>query len=119
MNDIALEARPAWIEALAEACERTSQARVADHLCYSTSVISQVLNGSYRGNLPNIQRKVEGAYMGRCVECPILGQIALNVCIDNQGRPFAATNSQRVRLYRACRNGCEHSRLSTQGGNTK
>jgi len=111
--------RPEWVETLALACERASQAEVGKRLGYSASVVNQVLKGSYMGNLTNVQMKVEGAYMGRVVACPILGEIPQDQCIDHQGRPFAATNSQRVRLYRACRGGCDYSRLTTTGGHRK
>jgi hypothetical protein len=41
--------------------------------------------------------------MGVSIDCPIIGEIPLNICVDNQSRPFAATNPMRVRLHRACK----------------
>ncbi len=95
-----------WLEVLAEECKRTSQKKVADHLGkgISDTMISQALKGVYpsQKGLLKLQTKVEGAYMGKTINCPVSGEIARDICIDNQGRPFAATNPQRVALYRAC-----------------
>lgn len=102
---------PEWVVVLAQECDRTSQAAVGKRIGYSGSTVNQVLKRNYAGNLNNIQAKVEGAFMHCTVECPVLGELALDQCIDNQARPFAATNSQRVKLYRACRSGCPHSKL--------
>lgn len=101
----------AWLETLAAACGRTSQSRVARELGVSASLVNQVLKGSYRGDMGRIKALVEGAYMGAVVHCPVLGEIPLNRCLEHQGTPFAATNPTRVRLWRACRNGCPHSRV--------
>jgi hypothetical protein len=43
----------------------------------------------------------------------VLGEISAKTCIDWQAKPFAATNEQRVMLYRACRSGCPYSKLKT------
>ena len=92
-----------WLEVLRAECERTSQAEVARRLGVSAALVNQVLRGRYRGNLERVRSLVEGAFMGRTVACPVLGEIALNECLDHQGRPFAATNPLRVRLWKACR----------------
>lgn len=102
---------PEWIQVLASECARSSQATVGQRIGYSASTVNQVLKRTYQGNLRNVRAKVEGAFMGRTVECPVLGRLNQDACIDHQARPFAATNSQRVRLYRACRSGCPHSKL--------
>lgn len=93
----------AWIETLRAACKASSQVAVADKIGMSTAVVSQVLKGAYLGNLSNVQSRVEGALMGVTVDCPIVGDLALNRCIENQSRPFAATNPLRVALHRACK----------------
>lgn len=49
--------------------------------------------------------------MHATVACPVAGELRMHHCLQNQRMPFAATNPQRVRLYRACRAGCPHSRL--------
>lgn len=104
-----------WLAALRRACDEKSQAAVARRLGLSPATVNQVLKGSYKGNLRAIEERVRGALMGLMVECPILGGIRRNVCLDWQAKPFAATNEQRVMLYRACRSGCPYSKLHKHG----
>lgn len=94
---------PAWIAALRDACLGMSQREVAALIGYSESVISQVLSGKYRGDMRRVQAAVEGGLMGATVDCPVVGVIPRQRCIEHQRRPFAATNPTRVQLYRACR----------------
>jgi DNA-binding transcriptional regulator YdaS (Cro superfamily) len=102
---------PTWVEALNEECERTSQRATAQRLGVSPSMVNQVLNGVYKANTSSLEARVRGELMAEQVTCPILGAITTRVCLDHQLRPFAATNPQRVALYRACRRGCAHSSL--------
>ncbi|WP_428429503.1 transcriptional regulator [Pararhizobium sp.] len=109
---------PEWIVALAEACGRSSQSAVAKQLDYSPATISQVLSNNYRGDLGRIEEMVRGALLAETIICPALGELARNSCLDWQGKPYAATSSHRVQMYRACRSNCPHSRISgtqTQG----
>ena len=106
-----------WLEVLSQACRRSSQTAVAAQLGVSPAMVNQALRGRYQGDVERLQALVEGAYMGVCVACPVLGDVALNECLEHQARPFAATNSQRVALYRACRAGCDHAR-QPKGGAT-
>lgn len=103
---------PDWVMALAEACDMESQRVVAEKSEYSHAAISSVLNNRYKGDLSAVQKAVEGALMNRVVICPVAGEIGMQQCQTNQRRPFCATNSQRVQLYRACRDGCQHSRFT-------
>lgn len=100
-----------WISELAAACERLGQKEVAKRIGYSPSVISQVLNNKYPGDLDRVQAQIEGVLMKRVVDCPVLGEITLDVCRGHQKRKFSTTNPMRVQMYRACRNGCPHSTL--------
>jgi hypothetical protein len=102
-----------WIDILRARCAETSQARVADKIGYSPAVISTVLKGTYAGDLTAVEKAVRGAFMGATVDCPVLGAIASNRCLEEQRKPFAATNPHRVTLYRACRSGCAHSALGS------
>ena len=102
---------PEWIVALARECDRLSQRAVAVRLGYSPASLSMLLNGRYKADLTAIEQAVRGALMSATVDCPVAGQLASDVCLKNQKLPFAATNLTRVRLYKACRNGCAHSRL--------
>jgi len=103
-----------WRETLALQCGQRSQARVAATIGYSAAVVNQVLAGTYKGDLAAVQKAVEGAFMGATVDCPVLGVIPSNRCLEEQRRPFAATSPNRVRLYRACRAGCPNSRILAQ-----
>lgn len=102
---------PEWLLTLAEACDRTSQADVAKQLRYSGTVVNQVLRRKYTGSYAAVEQAVSGAFKAATVRCPVIGDIAAQACLEHQRAPFAGTNNIRVRLYRACRNGCTHSRL--------
>lgn len=94
---------PPEIEALATACERTSARAAAERIGYSSGLISNMLANKYPGDIDLVFAKIRGAFMGEQVDCPILGAIPTTRCLDEQKRPFAATNSVRARLYHACR----------------
>ncbi|CQR43683.1 conserved hypothetical protein [Thiomonas sp. CB3] len=91
-----------WTQALADACAATSQREVAALIGYSESVISQALAGKYRGDIKRVRAAVEGALLGATVDCPVLGPIPRQRCIEHQRRPFAPTNPTRVQLWRTC-----------------
>jgi hypothetical protein len=103
---------PDWIIVLAEACSRSGQKAVGEHIKYSPATVSQVLSKTYRGDLPTFESMVRGAFMAEIVVCPILGDMPGNICLGWQKKPFAATSSHRIRMYQACRNGCPNSRIS-------
>lgn len=100
-----------WIEILREATDKLGQVEVAKRIGYNRSVVSQVLNGKYPGDIDKVRERVEGALMGRTVDCPVLGDITIDVCIDHQSRKLSVTNPMRVQMYRACRDNCPHSAL--------
>lgn len=97
----------AWIEMLKKACEASSQKAVAAKVGYSPATISQVLSGTYRGDLSRVQAAVEGALMRATVDCPVIGELPRQRCIEHQRAPFAPTNPMRVQLYAACKT-CPH-----------
>lgn len=100
-----------WLEVLRAEVACRSQSAVAEQLGVSKTMISQVLSGKYPSDPVDLRSKVEGRFMKRTVQCPILGEITVDKCRFHQGRPFASTNPQRVLLYRACRSGCPNSQL--------
>lgn len=104
-------ATPEWIAILRAACTQRSQAAVARELGYTSPVVCQVLKGTYKGDVNRVQAAVEGALMQLQVDCPVLGLISRQRCVENQRRPFTPTNPMNVQLYRACRSGCPHSFL--------
>lgn len=103
-----------WVARLRAECKRTSQTVVARKVNYSPTVVNRILKGNYEGDMRAVQKAVEGALMGATVSCPVLRTIPANKCLEIQGQPFAATNPQRVQLYKACRAGCVNSRLTKE-----
>lgn len=101
---------PDWVHVLAEQRAASTQRAVAEQIGYSPAVVSCVLKGTYRGDLRAVEQAVRGAFLHATVDCPVIGELRAHRCLEIQRQPFAATNPQRVRLYRACRNGCPHSR---------
>jgi len=102
---------PDWVLALAQVCDRSSQHLVAKEIGCSAGVVSGILRNSYPGDVGRVEIAIRGALMAHTVGCPVLDEIPAHECLEHQRRPFAATNPQRVRLYKACRSGCPHSRL--------
>lgn len=98
-----------WVDELRAACSRLGQPEVARLIGYSAPTISQVLNDKYPSTLAPIQAKVEQVLMKREVDCPMLGNITINVCRDHQARKLSTVNPLRVQMYRACRSQCPHS----------
>ncbi|MQX36851.1 hypothetical protein [Roseospira navarrensis] len=113
-------ARAAWgddmppaVRALAEACDRQSQASVAAGIrrrdgrgSYSPTVINQVLGRAYPGDLDAVLAAVSAALIADAWECPGLGEaITADACWDWQAKAradAAATSSHRMRMRRAC-----------------
>ena len=105
---------PDWIVALADACDRAgSQSLVARLIGKSPAAVSQVLKNRYGAGLGRIETAVRAHIIRERVACPGQGSESITKaeCLAWQGRPFAATNPQRVRMFKACRSGCPHSAL--------
>ena len=100
---------PDWVYVLAEQCERGSQMAAAQLIGYSSAVVNQVISKRYKGDLGAVEQAVKGALLAATVQCPVAGDLPAHRCLEYQRQPFAATNPQRVALYRACR-GCKHNR---------
>lgn len=100
-----------WLSTLKAEVEKQGMRTVAERLGVSKATVSQVVNDKYKASTHTIQQRVEGVFMASTVDCPILDEIPLNVCLEHQARKFAATNHVRVALYKACRNGCPHSKI--------
>lgn len=96
------EAAPDWIIVLAEACDRAGQTALGKRLGVSGAVVSATLSNSYAGRLDKLEQRVRGELMNERVGCPVLGEITKRKCLDEQSRPYAATNGVRVELRRAC-----------------
>lgn len=106
---------PDWIAELAQLADRDGLKAAAARVNYSPSAISNVINGRYqKGNLARVEECVRGALMGATVDCPALGTIGRDRCLDWQKKPYAPTSSFRVEMFNACRAGCPHSKLKDQ-----
>lgn len=103
------EPLPAWVAALARACDAGSQAEAGRRIGYSGPTVNQVLARSYPGNLAAVERAVRGAFLAETVDCPVLGQIPTNTCQAQQRRRLSTASPQQARLYRACK-ACPHRR---------
>jgi len=91
-------------DALAEAVRRAkSQAKVAGALKVSTAVVSALLNDKYTGDANAMAERIRGLYMAQTVQCPVMGTLGRNHCLEFQKRPLAFTNPQRVALHQACK----------------
>lgn len=97
-----------WNAILADQAKTHGQVAVANELGVSKTVVSQLINGKYPGDLIRMQALVEGAYMAKTVQCPIMGNIPLHQC-DKYQRNTLTSNPTRLKLFRACRGGCMHS----------
>lgn len=93
---------PKWVERLAEQASGSSASAVAGRLGCAPSVVSQVISNSYRGRFDRIEAAVRGAFMGETVDCPVVGEIGMDRCRDEQRQPFRATSAMRAQLFHAC-----------------
>lgn len=91
-----------WVDVLRTHRTTHGGKKTGDAIGYSATVVSQVLSGNYKGDLRAVRQKVEGALMGLTVECPVVGDLPRNRCLEYQRQPFAATNHLRVQLSNTC-----------------
>lgn len=96
------EAIPEWVVALAGACDRDNQTRVAQRLGYSPSAVNSILKRSYKGNSKHIQRAVEDGLMQAEVMCPFFGVLLRARCDAYRSGMGLAV------VRRSCR-GCQHN----------
>lgn len=96
---------PDWVKLLADECSKTSQNKVAKRLKRSASLVSNVLRNKYEGDMLAVEEVVRGVYMATTTSCPALGEISTAECRDymRSATKFSNENSERVRMYRACR----------------
>lgn len=100
------ESMPDYVEVLALECDRSTQSAVAKRLNRSATLVSNVLRNKYSGDMAAVEDVVRGVFMGRSVTCPALGNISTAACRDwrAKGKTFSNENSERVRMFKACRN---------------
>ncbi|MBX3580799.1 MAG: transcriptional regulator [Rhizobiaceae bacterium] len=103
-----------WLLELAAFADQQGLAGAEKRIGYSRSAISNVLAGKYTGDTARVAEMVRGALMAATVECPILGEIGRDRCLQEQKEPFRATSRHRAQLFHACRGGCPFSKLTTE-----
>jgi hypothetical protein len=108
------KALPDWVEALALEANRTTSAKAAQRIGYCGAVVSTVFANTYPGDMSRVEAKVRGALMSAVVACPVVGEIGLDRCLDEQKMGSTGASSIRAKLYRACRGGCPHSRINKE-----
>jgi hypothetical protein len=102
---------PDWIKELAEACDASSLRKTATKLGVSAAIISLAINAKPdKERHEFVKDKTERILMVTLVACPVLGVMGKTECLREQAAPYSSANTQRVRLYQACRNGCKHFR---------
>jgi len=96
---------------LARLADRLGLNEAGKRIGYSGPTVSQVINNRYqKGDVARVEGMVRGALMASIVICPIYGEMARNVCLEWQARPFSCASSNCVRMYQACRAGCVNSK---------
>ena len=104
------------MELLREAvAELGSQAKVGRRLGYSAATVSQMISGTYGGQLDAFLTRVEEVFGRSEVDCPILGTIAYPQCVEERRWPFCSANPHRVRMFQACRT-CRHNTDRVKAG---
>jgi len=101
------EGVPDWIMTLADACDQSSQAQVANRIGKSKSTVSLVLARQYGAGLNAIEQAVRGVLMAATVACPVVGDIALDQCHRNQKQ--SGQGLERALFGPACLS-CQHRR---------
>ena len=94
-----------WFEILTDKVEQLGRRTVERDCGISKTALSQVLNHIYEekgGSLRNIEAAVLSAYANIKVTCPVLGEIPVKRCTQEQKRDFVASSPVRIKLYRAC-----------------
>jgi DNA-binding transcriptional regulator YdaS (Cro superfamily) len=111
------DALPDWIEELAKFATATSASAAARKIGVSVSAVTQIIGGTYPSkDWSRIEDRVRGELMRETVICPVIDEITKSHCLDEQAKNFTGTSAVRTSLYHACRSGCPHSRLKTDGG---
>lgn len=95
------------LELLRRIVAQHGQSNVARRIGRTPGCLSQILSGTYKADSAIVLELVAAAFGTDTVDCPILGEIVLATCLEERAKPFKATSSQRVRLYRACQT-CPH-----------
>jgi hypothetical protein len=110
---------PLWIIRLAQHCNGSSQKRVADLLDCSSSVVSQLLYATYRGNYEEWQLRCAELLDRSHVHCPLFDErITSGQCFDYRTGRRAREFSLRRRFEAICPT-CPHNLRAGDPGRPK
>lgn len=96
---------PDWVVALAMECDRRGGFRKAAEVAdISRATVSMLIRNRYDRAAESVEHKVRGRLMGDAVECPVLGELRRDRCLEHQARKLGDLGSSpmNVQLYRAC-----------------
>lgn len=102
---------PDWVLALATECDRRGGYRGAAVAAdISRGAVSMLMRNRYSRDAQAIESKVRGRLMGAAVECPVLGELRRDRCLEHQDRrpENLGSSPMNVALHRACRT-CPHN----------
>ena len=109
---------PDWVEVLAVEAVRTDASNAAKRIGYSGAVLSGLFANKYPGDLDRVEAKVRGALMSAVVICPVVGEIGLDRCLNEQKMGNTGASLPGSRFFRKCRGigtpKCLHSRIATE-----
>lgn len=99
---------PAWVQVLAEACDRQSVRKIAIELGISAATVSLGINKKLK-NTAFLEKSVFVKLQASILSCPVLGLIATDTCKEIQKQPYSPHNPMKVSLYRACNKPCMYN----------
>lgn len=107
---------PDWVMVLARECDRSNQGVVSQRIGYSRTVPSMVITNRYKGDLTAVETAVRDNLMDATVDCPVMGELFVDVCLDNQRRPRRQCSGFQIQMWHACRS-CRHNHHGREAGN--
>ena len=93
---------PGWVAALAAHIDAHGLKAAARRVGYSAATLSQVCHDKYSGNLAAVEARVTGTLLGERLDCPVMGPMRRDVCLDWQMKPRSAASSLNNRMRAAC-----------------
>lgn len=100
---------PDWIVSLAEACDASSQGKVAKLLDLSSAVVNKLVNRTYLGDPYKFEPVVRATFMPDEVDCPATGaQIPPRQCFEYRRGLKAKLPPLRPLFDRICPT-CSHN----------
>lgn len=93
---------PDWVAALASACDRQSQSAVAQHIDVNAAYLSYAIRGVNFEYHSRVEDAVRARLMGETVACPVVGEIAPDICGSHRRSRLKALGPVQKRLRLTC-----------------